>query len=173
MALLAQREAEAAALRATVVALRSSRRELSLRVHLLEAASDTARTSRALAAKDAEISALRFRIAESSSRNLESRLSRARDFVFDSRNCLGAPPGVAPGLVSPTSAERAPPLPSPLAPPVQPPTSSAPLVAQPDCGSALAPRPSGPAFSAPRALPGSALHSLLADVRSVAAASPP
>ena len=106
-------------------------------------------------------------------RNLECRLSRARDFVSDPRNCLGAPPGVAPGYASSTSAERATPLPSLLAPPAQPSTSSAPLVAQPVCGPVPALRSAGPAIGAPRALPGSALHSLLADVRSVAAASPP
>ena len=102
----AQLEREAADLRSVVASLEAERAEHLLRLQLLgelarrppptepitvgQAAN--APSADILAAKDAEIAALRFRLREQGSRRLEPRLSLAAAFVFNPENQLDARP---------------------------------------------------------------------------------
>jgi len=163
----AQLKREAADLRSAVASLEAERAEHLLRLQLLGELARRAPPTEpitvgqaadsppadVLAAKDAEIAALRFRLREQGSRRLDSRLRLAAAFVFNPANQLDARPPPE------QCASRSPPwTPAHSPPPVatSPPASPVPM-ARPlpyfEWGQGLARTEPGPVVAGPPACP--------------------
>jgi hypothetical protein len=163
----AQLEREAAELRSAVASLEAERAEHLLRLQLLGELARRAPPTEpitvgqaadsppadVLAAKDAEIAALRFRLREQGSRRLDSRLRLAAAFVFNPENQLDArpPPEQCASRSPPWTPAHSPP-PAAASPPASPVPMARPLPSF-EWGQGLARTEPGPVVAGPPACP--------------------